>query len=591
MSALFYPRPSAPIRVQKSFSPRSRIIPHMTATAAHAHRRELLWFFAIAFVVLAFGIGLRAPWPADEPRFVLVAKQMWESGEWLFPHRGQELYPDKPPLYFWLLGAAYALVRDWNLAFLLPSLLAALGTLALTYDLGRRLWSPRAGLWAALGVLVCAQFIHQAKRAQIDPTVTFFITLGVYGLLRHTLLGPQWRWYWLGCFAAGLGVISKGVGFLALLLLLPYGVMRARRWPGLAPLGSGNGGRWALGALAFLGAIALWLVPMATTALASDNPEHRAYLHEILFRQTATRYTDAWIHHQPAWYFLEVIALRWLPFSLALPWLLPRWREALRAREARVWLPLAWALLVVGFFSLSPGKRDMYILPTLPMVALAAAPYLAGIAARPWFRRVLAGLFALLAVVLLAAGAAALGGEPGFESRIEAARGLAPSDDALWQWLLAVGAAMLLAQVVLYRHALAGAAAAYGLLIVLLYGGVSLLLDDENSARAVMQRARALAGPRTELGLVAWKEQNLLQAVGPVAEFGFLRPFPEQLAAGIAWLRQAPEHRRLFVLEEALGECVLRARAQEVGTANRRTWFLVGPEAIAPACWRAATAP
>src|SRR5678816_2455080 len=103
-------------------------------------RRELFCFFAIAFVVLAAGIGLRDPWPADEPRFVLVAKQMWESGDWLFPHRGSELYADKPPLYFWMLCAAYALVRNWTWAFLLPSLVAAMATLFLTYDLARRLW-------------------------------------------------------------------------------------------------------------------------------------------------------------------------------------------------------------------------------------------------------------------------------------------------------------------------------------------------------------------------------------------------------------------------------------------------------------------
>ena len=92
-------------------------------------RREVAWFFAIAFLVLAAGIGLRNPWPADEPRFVLVAKQMWDSGQWLFPHRGQELYADKPPLFFWLLGAAHAVVRNWTWSFLLPSLAAAMATL------------------------------------------------------------------------------------------------------------------------------------------------------------------------------------------------------------------------------------------------------------------------------------------------------------------------------------------------------------------------------------------------------------------------------------------------------------------------------
>src|SRR4249919_2259572 len=92
---------------------------------AARERRELLWLFAIALLVLGAGYGLRDPWPADEPRFVLVAKQMLASGDFLFPHRGHELYPDKPPLYFWLLAGARALVGSFRWSFLLPSLLSA----------------------------------------------------------------------------------------------------------------------------------------------------------------------------------------------------------------------------------------------------------------------------------------------------------------------------------------------------------------------------------------------------------------------------------------------------------------------------------
>ena len=562
-------------------------------THASDQRRELFWFLAVAFVILAAGIGLRDPWPADEPRFVLVARQMWESGEWLFPHRGRELYPDKPPLYFWMLGIAFALVRDWTWAFLLPSLVAALGTLWLSYDLARRLWSHRAGLWAAIAVLASAQFVYQAKRAQIDPTVVFFITLGVYGITRHVLLGPSWRWYWLGCFAAGLGVISKGVGFLALLALLPYAAMRWGRWPGLAVPGPGQVGsdhagsqhawHWPAGALAFLGAIALWFVPMLVSALTSGDPGQRAYLDELLFHQTATRYTSAWHHQQPPWYFLGVITGFWLPFSLALPWLLPRWRAALRARDAKVWLPLGWALLVLLFFSASPGKRDMYILPMLPMVAVAAAPYLDGITGSTRFRGCLLALVAALGIAFAGAGVAALLGEPHFELKLEAERGLAPAADTLW-WLLAgVGAATLLVLTSWRRGALRAAAVALSLLVVTLFVGTALLLDDENSARAVMRQARAMAGDAT-IGLVAWKEQNLLQARGPTIEFGFRRAPEAQLADGIDWMRAAPASRRLFVLDEGLGDCVLRDRARPVGAANRRIWLLLDANAIAPAC-------
>src|ERR1700756_2613731 len=93
--------------------------------------------FMLALVVLGAGIGLRDPWPADEPRFALSAKQMVESGNWLIPHRGHELYSDKPPTFMALQAASFELTRCWRVAFLLPSLLAALGTLLLMYDLAR----------------------------------------------------------------------------------------------------------------------------------------------------------------------------------------------------------------------------------------------------------------------------------------------------------------------------------------------------------------------------------------------------------------------------------------------------------------------
>src|SRR6185503_17011004 len=100
------------------------------APATLDERRALLWFFAIAFVLLAAGMGLRDPWPSDEPRFTLAARQMVESGDWMFPHRGSELYADKPPMLMWLEASAYEVTRSWRVAFLLPSLLASMLTLA-----------------------------------------------------------------------------------------------------------------------------------------------------------------------------------------------------------------------------------------------------------------------------------------------------------------------------------------------------------------------------------------------------------------------------------------------------------------------------
>src|SRR5690606_14542410 len=166
--------------------------------------RDTWLFWTLALLVLATGLGLRDPWPADEPRFTLVAKQMVESGEWMFPHRGAELYPDKPPLFMWLQAAAYTVLGSWRIAFLLPSLLAALGTLWLVVDLGKRMWTGRVGLYAGYALLFALQFTYQAKKAQIDPLVVFWITLGNYALLRFFLAPAddraRWSFWVLGWF-------------------------------------------------------------------------------------------------------------------------------------------------------------------------------------------------------------------------------------------------------------------------------------------------------------------------------------------------------------------------------------------------------
>ncbi|TLY50264.1 MAG: glycosyltransferase family 39 protein [Gammaproteobacteria bacterium] len=549
-----------------------------------AQRREWLWLLLCAFVILAAGIGLRDPWPADEPRFALSAQQMVQSGDWLIPHRGHEIYADKPPAFMIAQAASYEITRSWRVAFLLPSLLAALGTLWLIYDLARRLWDQRTGLYAAGALLIAFQFVYQAKRAQIDPAVTFFITLANYGLLRHFLLGPNWRMYWLGCFAAGLGVITKGVGVLALFLFVPYIFARFAHWNFVAPT-SRCAMRWLGGALAFLAALGLWFVPLFLAVRADPKPEYAAYLHDILVRQTAARYTDSWDHQHPFWYYVGVIATGWLPLLLALPWLLPRWRDALRARDARLLLPLVWIVLIVLFFSLPRGKRDVYILPALPLFALAAAPFLHEIVQRVWARRTALALTCLIGAGFLGAGAYFLFTHPLFARDLATQRGLANQGAALWWLLIALGAWML-GCAAYFRNARAvhGLVAGVAGLWLLWSFWAYPLLNDSSSAAGLMRHAGAMVGADAELGLVAWKEQNLLFADREVAEFGFVKPAHEQLGEAIVWQRTAPQRRWVLVLADAMTPCIERVQAQYVGHANRREWWLFRADAVAPAC-------
>lgn len=550
------------------------------------HRWPLAAMLLLALVVLGAGLGLRQPMPPDEPRFALMAKGMVDSGDWLLPRRGDELYSHKPPTFMWLQAAALELTGHLPTAFLLPSLLAALLTLALVFDLARRLWGRRAAGWALLALLVTVQFGLQARRAQIDAVLVAMTTASLYGLLRHHLLGDRPAWALLGWFMAGLGTITKGVGFLPLLVLPALAWARHRggrhladphRWP-----------RWRLarlGPLAFALAALVWLGPMLIATLGGDDPRGQAYVHDLLFRQTATRYADPWHHRQPPWYFLGTIATLWLPLALLLPALLPAWWRRLRRGDARYLALLAWLVLVLAFFSASPGKREVYILPALPALCLAAAPLLPALLRKRWVQRAGLGYVLVLGLAALALAATILLGDAAWVARALARRGLGQAPALAVAGLLALaGGALLAARLAGRRRAdLAVLAATCALWLA---HGLAIMpaLDASSSGRALMQAVGQRIGPTASLALLDWPEQLLLQADRPVVTFGFERPLAEQWPEALAWLAGAPDRRWLLVNARTLPPCLRVDRSIDVGTSNRRRFLLLRDGALAPGC-------
>ncbi len=540
----------------------------------------------IALSLLA-GLGMRDPSPPDEPRFVLAARDMVQSGQWLFPHRGSEFYAEKPPVFMWMQAAAYETIGNWRVAFLLPSLLAALLTLWLTYDLAARLWNHRVGRYAALALFVCLQFGLQAKRGQIDMVLVAMTTLSLYGLLRHLLRGPHWPLAWLGLFAAGLGTVTKGVGFLPVLVLLPWAALSWRdRNASRTGSRAGDGWRWLLGALCFVAGAGVWVVPMLWAVYNSSDPSFQAYANEILFKQTGKRYAGAWHHVQPFWYYAQVIMTLWLPGALLLPWLAPAWWRRLRRGDRRFWLLLGWSALVLLFFSASPGKREVYVFPMLPALCVAAAPLMQGLMRRVGVQRTLLGYLLVLSLAMCAMALSGLLGMSEWAHRLAAQRDI---DEATLRmfllWLLAFGA-ISMALILWARLRRVGVAAVLvTALLWAVYGlGLAPTLDADSSARKLMQRVSQRIGPQAQLGMVAWREQNALQSDRPTVDFGFKHSWQDQWAAAGPWLLEDPSRRWVFVLDKALSPCVDRTQAVDIGQSNRNRWLLVPGSAWKPGC-------
>ncbi len=536
-------------------------------------RVDLFWLLGFGLLLIASGVGFRDPWPADEPRFALIARDMLASGDWLIPRVGGDLYSDKPPLFFWLLALSLGLTDSLRASFLLPSLLAGLGCIVLVYDLARRLWNRETALIAGALLLLTPHFVWQARQAQIDATLCLWTTLSLYGLLRHLLIGPQWRWYAIGWAAAGLGVITKGVGFLPLLVLIPW--MLVGRSSSLNK--NASFAKWMLGPCVFLLMVGVWLVPLLV--LSHTDPAIAAYRDQILFQQTIERYTAAWHHIQPFWYFLiEVIPPFWLPLTALLPWLLPRWRDAVLARDQRIVVLLSWIVIVILFFSVSAGKRGIYILPAVPAFVLVSAPFVREIARKASVQRVVFAISAAIGAACVGA-AAYLWLHPERHIEISERYGL-----NLFGPLASISIAVFLSCILFRRRAafVTYATTVASVLLVVSFW-VNPVLNEVRSGAAFVARVEQRADPQRELGWPAFKEQYLLHLQRPITHFGHARwrDAEGEAADAALWLNSSTD-RQLVLTEQAKEHCFPAAPAVALGEANRTEWFLIQGMAASP---------
>ena len=298
-------------------------------------------------------------------------------------------------------------------------------------------------------------------------------------------------------------------------------------------------------------------------------------------RQTATRYAESWHHINPFWYYLvNVIPVSWFPLSLALLWLVPTWFKRLRARDARTLFLLGWAGLVLLFFSFSAGKRGVYILPALPMVALAAGPYLAGLLQRRDVKLVIRVLLAMALMTLLFIGFQVMYGVTGYINEI-VMRNEGIDLTAPIFTLATLCGLMLAASLVR-----SSAAALLGLVMgtwLLAGWWVFPLINPVRTPDAIMQRAADLSRDG-ELGIVHWKAQQLLFVKRGITHFGFRRAdYRQEMQDALAWLA-GDENRYLMLPNDVTMRCLDQSRFSVLGYRSRHTWYLADVAAIREKC-------
>ncbi len=308
---------------------------------------------------------------ADEPRYAQVAREMLQRHDWITPVLWGRPWLEKPPLYYWQAMVAFSIfgVSDW--AARLPAAFDATALVLAVYLFLRR-FRPGFELDGALITAASAGIVGYARAASMDMALTAAFTVGMLFWWAWRETGKK---IYLAMFyvSIALGMLAKGpvAPFLAALVIVLY-ALTVRDWRLISKT------FWLPGILLFCVIALPWYF-----AVQMRNPQ---FFREFILQHNLARFSQNLYHHrEPFWYYLPVMALGMVPWTVfAIAGLLSAvrvwWSKRNvdgggRANQFSVFA-VCWLIVPVVFFSISQSKLPGYILPSIPAGALVLAEYL-----------------------------------------------------------------------------------------------------------------------------------------------------------------------------------------------------------------------
>jgi 4-amino-4-deoxy-L-arabinose transferase-like glycosyltransferase len=353
--------------------PDGQVVPQ--AAEMSMQRRWLLGLLGAALVVRIATLGAYPLMDNTEARYAEIARKIVETGDWLMPQFQYGVpFWSKPPLSMWATAIAYLALGVNEFSARLPSFLASLPLVWMTYSLAARRNGADAGLRAAVVLVTTPLFLVCSGAVMTDPALVLGTTLSMAAFWEAMTGTGRVARAWGYVFFAGLaiGLLAKGpVGVV--LTLGPVGLWTI--WKG------GIGNVWRR--LPWLSGLAL-TIALAVPWYVLAERRTPGFLDYFLIGEHWKRFTESgWkgdmfgsAHSRPRgtiWLYALASTLPWSALWIA---------RLATARHAgaqpapaspddgwRTYLWL-WMLAPAVFFTFAGNILFTYVLPGLPAFAL-----------------------------------------------------------------------------------------------------------------------------------------------------------------------------------------------------------------------------
>ncbi|AFZ00920.1 ArnT family glycosyltransferase [Calothrix sp. PCC 6303] len=350
---------------------------------------SVLWLAVFGGIGFFLNLGSVGLVDETEPLFAEASRQMLVRGDWITPFFNNQTRFDKPALIYWCQAIAYSIlgVNEW--AVRLPSAIAAMVVVGLSFYVLQWYQLQRDNLtgissptkrWvtaAFCGAVICftPEMIIWGRTGVSDMLLTGCIASGLFCFFLGYATSPEenrkkTNWYmFFYIFVAGailtkgpVGIVLPGLIIAAFLLY----VGKLREVMGEMHL--------ILGTLTILVLAAPWYILVTWR-------NGWSFINSFFLYHNVERFTSVVNRHSAPWYFyFLVVLLLFAPYSVYLPIAIARlkfWRRSWWSSQTRSHqLPLFavfWFLGVFGFFTVSITKLPSYVLPLMPAAAILIA--------------------------------------------------------------------------------------------------------------------------------------------------------------------------------------------------------------------------
>ncbi len=329
-------------------------------------------FCAVVVFVASFAflyrLGEKPFWDYDEAIYANVIRDTVASGDVLTLKTGQDVFFDKPPLYFWTSMAADTVFHHPEFSYRLTAALAGIGSVILAMLISYELSGSfiAAGL-SGLILLTCAPFLQEGRELRLDVPAAFGILIAVYSFLRGMRSSPWFLGIGIGL---AFGFFFKSVvGLFSPVFMLAWSVAY---WDF----------RWLNDRYVWLGALlcVAILLPWHCYELSRYG---NAFWQWYVVYNTVQRYNGTAIVTQSYsstnyLQFFFIYAAPWSElFALVLLWLVVRLRSVMSPKTRPLYASAGAGVAIFLIFIAATTKILPYLAPVYPFVAISVGLVLA----------------------------------------------------------------------------------------------------------------------------------------------------------------------------------------------------------------------